>query len=106
GIAELFRRAQVVAGRLERRIGAALELGDPVLFDVEPDRRKVLTELDGQRQTDVAEPDDADAGIAQRTQIEFLPKRPRACAVGSSQQQSHATSVPEPALEAVTGAAA
>ena len=49
---------------LERAVAARLELGDAVRLDVEPDRVEVLAELDGQRQADIAQTDDADAAAS------------------------------------------
>ncbi len=51
---DLFIRA------LQRRVGAVLELGDASGVDVEPDRRVPAAQLDGERQPDVAQTDDAD----------------------------------------------
>ena len=61
--ASCFAAPQLLARRLERRVVAALELGDAVRLDVEADGRVVLAELDGERQPDVPEADDADASV-------------------------------------------
>ena len=39
---------------------AALELSDTVRLDIEPDRRVMPAEFGGERQTNVAQADDAD----------------------------------------------
>ena len=58
--------AQLLRLDLERAVLAALELGDALRVDVETGRLVVLAELDRERQADVAEPDHADAAVAQR----------------------------------------
>ena len=59
--------AQGTKEELVRMISAEVraQLGDAVGLDVETDGRIVLAELDGQRQADIAEADQADADVAE-----------------------------------------
>src|SRR6185503_8947686 len=65
---EVLGRFELLARRLERRVGPPLELRDAVLLDVEADRREMLAELYGQGEPDVAKADDANTRVAYRAQ--------------------------------------
>ena len=60
---QALRRGQLLGRAFERAVDAVPEFGDPALVDVEAGRRPVTAEGDGERQSDIAETDDADAGI-------------------------------------------
>ena len=57
--------AQLLGACLVGVVAAGLQLLDAVLVDVEADGRKLLSELDGQRQADIAQSDDRDPEIVQ-----------------------------------------
>ena len=67
-------------------------VGDAILLDVEADGRIVLAELDGERQPDVAEPDDADPSVLDRAQrrLSGYPAENSTCR-GAAGAESHIT---------------
>ena len=65
GKRKLVGRAQLFRACLVGVVSAGLQFLDAVLVDVEADGRKLLSELDGQRQADIAQSDDRDPEIVQ-----------------------------------------
>jgi hypothetical protein len=62
---QLLRGRQFRRVHFQRAVDAAPQLVDTVRLDVEADGPEPFAELDRERQTDVAEPDDADPEVAQ-----------------------------------------
>jgi hypothetical protein len=61
----VLRVRQFLARALKRRVDAASQFSNATFIDIETDRRILFPELDGERETDIAKTDDADAQVIQ-----------------------------------------
>ena len=64
-VLQVLGGAQLGGLALQRAVAALFQLGDAGGLDVEADGAELLAELHGQRQADIAEPDDADLASAE-----------------------------------------